>query len=376
MEAAEVVCAAEGVLDTLTALVDRSLVVVSNGRFRLLESVAAFCVERLVEAGELDQARQRHRLYYAEVAERAEPHLYGRHQHQWLLRIDADSANFRSALDGAVQAGDATLALRLVNALAWYWFLRGRLAEAARSLQAALGIPGDTPPAARASAIAWHTGISFLLGDTKDWQNRHASAVRLYDAAGDLRSQARAAWFLAFAEIDLGDVAATGGLIAQVLDTFRELGDTWGEAAALGLQAKHAHIIGDIAELEDSGNRSMELAHELGDGWCLLQATEWLGASAALRGDYDEAVRLHRDGLQMAEQLGLWPDASGRLCWLGWIAMQRCDYRSARELCGQGLRLATEQGSPLGVVFAQLGLAFAARRDGRLDAAEALCRPC
>jgi tetratricopeptide (TPR) repeat protein len=116
----------------------------------------------------------------------------------------------------------------------------------------------------------------------------------------------------------------------------------------------------------------MDLSHDLGDGWCLLQATEWIGASAALRGEYEEAVRLHREGLQMAEQLGLWPDVSGRLCWLGWIAMQRCDYRSARELCGQGLRLATEQGSPLGVVFAQLGLAFAARRDGDLDAAEAL----
>jgi tetratricopeptide (TPR) repeat protein len=289
-----------------------------------------------------------------------------------LLRIDADGANFRSALDGGVQAGDAALALRLVNALAWYWFLRGRLAEAARSFQAALAIPGDTPPSARARAIAWHTGISFLLGDTKDWQHRHASALRLYGEAGELRSRARAEWFLAFTEIDLGDVVGTGELIAHVLDTFGDLGDKWGEAAALSLQAKHAHITGDIAKLEDSGNRSIELAQELGDEWCLLQATEWLGASAALRGDYDEGARLHREGLHLAEQLGLWPDASGRLCWLGWIAMQRCDYRSARELCGQGLRLAEEQGSPLGVVFAQLGLGFAARRDGQLDTAETL----
>jgi predicted ATPase/DNA-binding SARP family transcriptional activator len=372
MEAAEVVCATEGVLDSLTALGDRSLAVLEDGRVRLLESVAAFCVERLVETGELDEIRQRHRLYYTDVAERAEPHLYGPRQHEWLLRIDADGANFRSALDGAVQAGDAALALRLVNALAWYWFLRGRLAEAARSFQAALGIPGDTPPSARASAIAWHTGISFLLGDTKDWQHRHASALRLYGEAGDLRSRARAEWFLAFTEIDLGDVAGTGELIAHALDTFGDLGDKWGEAAALSLQAKHAHITGDIATLEDSGNRSIELAQELGDGWCLLQATEWLGASAALRGDYDEGARLHREGLHLAEQLGLWPDASGRLCWLGWIAMQRCDYRSARELCGQGLRLAEEQGSPLGVVFAQLGLGFAARRDGQLDTAETL----
>jgi predicted ATPase len=374
-EGAEALCPVADLSEILAGLVDRSLVVLSDSgvdgaRYRLLESVAAFCVDRLQEQGELQGLREQHRQYYAELALRAEPKLYGPDQDRWLRVLDAENANLRAALDGATQTGDAESALGLVNAMAWYWFLRGRLAEAARSIQAALGVIGRTTPTARGRALVWHTGISFLLGDTADWAARHTAALRSPVVSDDPRNRARGEWFLAFAQIDLGEVAATGKLIDELLTRFRDLGDEWGEAATLALRAKHAHITGDIDRLEEDGFRSTELSRRLGERWCLLQATEWLGASAALRGNYEQAVELQREGLRMAEELGLWAEVSGRLCWLGWIAMQRGDYRNALELCTKGLRLAREQASPLGVVFAQLGLAFAARRNGDLAAAE------
>ncbi|GIH42999.1 SARP family transcriptional regulator [Microbispora corallina] len=379
-EGAEAVCsgdgvAAEEVRDVLARLVDRSLVVVAERdddgpRYRLLESVAAYCLDRMREADELRRVRRRHGLHYAELAERAEPHLYGPEQRRWLRRLDAEAANLRGALDAAARDGAADLALRLAGALTWYWFLRGRLAEARRSLQAALDAGGEAAPALRARVGAWETGIAFLLGDTADWPDRHDAALRPYERVDDPRGRARAQWFLAYAEIDLGDVDATGRRIDQAADAFRALGDAWGEAAALALRAKHAHIRGDQAALERDGARSEALFRRLGDRWGLLQATEWLGAHAGLTGDHERAVRLHRDGLRMAEELELWPDVAGRLSWLGWIAMQSGDHARARDYCREGLRLATEQGSPLGAVFAEMGLAFAARREGDLDAAE------
>jgi tetratricopeptide (TPR) repeat protein len=287
-----------------------------------------------------------------------------------MQRLDVEAANLHRALDGAARHGAAVLALRLVNALAWYWFLRGRLTEARRSLQAALDARGEASQAARARATAWHTGISFLLGDIAGWPARHGAALSAYESVADERGRARAEWFLAFAEIDLGDVAATGQLIDRVLTTFRAVDDQWGVAAALSLRAKHAHVRGDPGALERDGTQSAALFRRLGDRWGLLQATEWLGAHAGLTGDFEQATRLHRDGLRMAEELGLWPELSGRLSWLGWIAMERGDYPSAREHCERGLRLALEQGSPLGAVFAEMGLAFAARREGKLDTAE------
>ncbi|TYK52637.1 BTAD domain-containing putative transcriptional regulator [Actinomadura decatromicini] len=374
-EAATAVCATDGdVLDVLSRLVDRSLVVADHGpdgpRFRLLESVAAFCVERMADAGELDAVRRRHREYYADLAEKAD--LYGHGQRDWLARLDAEGANLRAALDGSVQEGAAATALRMVNALARYWFLRGRLGELDRSAQAALGLPGDVPPSARATALAWRTAASFLLGDVGGWCDRHAAVMSAFDAASDTDPvrRVRAEWLLAYAEIDLGDVAVVGERIDRVLAAAETAGDAWTQAAALSLRAKHAHIVGDFPALDEAGERAAALFRRLGDRWGLLQATEWLAASAALHGDHDRAAAIHRESLAIAEELGLWTEAAGQFAWLGWNAMQRGDHAAALDLSGRGLRLAVRQDAPLTVVFARLGVAFAARRRGDLDTAE------
>ena len=138
----------------LLALVDKSLVAASAERYRLLESVAAYSLERLAEAGEEAETRQHHAEYYLELAQRAEEQLRGPEQRTWLHRLDQEAANFRTALDAAPQ-----LSLKLVNALAWYWYLRGRLGEARRSIAAALAVPGQDP-ADRAAATVWQVGMT------------------------------------------------------------------------------------------------------------------------------------------------------------------------------------------------------------------------
>jgi len=148
LDAAETGCAGEGVspdevLEILARLVARSLVVtqdhdITGPRYRLLESVATYCLERLHEAGEFEMLRLRHCRYYVALAERADPQLRGREQREWLERLDAEATNLRSAFDSLVQLGEADLALRLATTLTWYWYLRGRLQEALRSLSTAL----------------------------------------------------------------------------------------------------------------------------------------------------------------------------------------------------------------------------------------------
>ena len=140
LTAAEQTCAGDGldradVAGLLARLVDRSLVAVTaegvrDPRYRLLESVAAYGTERLREAGELDRFQRGHRQFYTALAEQARFQLRGDSQRQWLQRLDRESANIRSALDGAIRHREADLALRLAGAMTWYWFLRGRLTEA------------------------------------------------------------------------------------------------------------------------------------------------------------------------------------------------------------------------------------------------------
>jgi predicted ATPase/DNA-binding SARP family transcriptional activator len=377
LEAAEGVCAGPGTVAAadvarwLSRLVDRSLVTVAHGpggpRYRLLESVAAYCGDRLAEAGEAERVRDQHGRYYAELAVRAEPRLYGHEQRRWLRRLDTETANLRSALDHAVRHGDAERALRLVGALTWYWFLRGRLAEARRSLRTALTASGRSPAALRARAAAWQAGIEVLLGEP-------APAGRVCERVADLAERARAEWFLAYAETDLGDVPAVDERLERALTGFRAAGDRWGTAAALSTRAKLGYLRADLKALERDGEQSAELFRELGDRWGLLQATAWLGGLAEMVGDHIKATRLHREGLRMAEELGLWPEVSVRLGWLGWIAVQQCDYSRARELSGQALRLAAEQGFRVGEIFAEIGVAFAARAALGGDAFDAAYR--
>jgi hypothetical protein len=338
-------------------------------RYRLLESVAAYCLDRLRATGESGQLRERHAGYYLELAQRGEPGLYGHEQLDWLRRLDAEAANLRTALETTLDQG-AEPALRLAGALAWYWFLRGRLTEACRSLGAALAAPGKAPAAVRAKAEAWYAGLTVLRGDTDGWAERHQAALKRYEQAGDPAGRARAEWFLSFALIDRGDLAAAERLVHSSLATFRSIGDRWGEAAALSVRAKLAHIRGDPDGVGRDAGRCAELFGELGDAWGALQATDWLIGLAEMTGDYERATQLCRDGLASAERLGRWPDVAGQLAWLAWITLELGDYPHAHDYAEQALRLAAEQDYRSFAVLAKICLAFAARRDGKLDLAE------
>ena len=334
-EAAEQVCGAG--LDAVDRLVERSLVVAEPGpRYRLLESVAEFGAARLTDA---DAIRSRHAAYYRSLAERADPLLRGPAQREWLAVLDAERANFQTSF---TYGGSLPLAL----ALTWYWVLRGRLSEA----RAALSATG-TPEQERRAA-PWRLGLALLQGE------RALPAVR-----NDFDSNGRAAWFVADAVLDRGDLA----LAAELLPT--EFDDTWTEAAVLASRAMLAHAAGDLPALEAAATRSDALFAELGDRWGRLRAGDWLGGLAEFRGQAERAAAVHREGLRWATELQLWPQVGAKLSWLAWLAVQGRDHEAARELAERAYRLATEQGAPTAVVFAELSLGFAARRSGRLDEA-------
>ncbi|TDD63924.1 BTAD domain-containing putative transcriptional regulator [Actinomadura rubrisoli] len=372
LEAAEEVCGGEP--DILARLVDRSLVVVGEGhRYRLLESVAAYCIERLREAGEYEETRRRHVRYYTSLAERVEPHLRDAEQRRALAQLRAETGNLRAALDSAVQDGDADSALRLVNAMGWCWFLWGRIGEARRAFEQALSVPGGTS-AALARAKTWHAGFTQLEGDGADRDERCRSALAAYDGIDDPWGRAWAQWFLGFVRIGFGDLEEIDGLTGRALAGFRALGDGWGEAVALATRAAQAVSAGDLGAAGRDGGRAMDLFRTAGDRWGRLQATETLGLLAEVTGDYARAAALHRDGLDDAEELGLWTEVSGRLSRLGRIALLTGDHERADELHGRARRLAVRESHQRMEHFAEVGLALAARRQGRLDEAEALLR--
>ncbi|MFI6908773.1 BTAD domain-containing putative transcriptional regulator [Nonomuraea sp. NPDC050394] len=366
LHAAEVLCAGAGVdsadvLDLLGRLVDRSLVVHRNGRYRLLESVAAYCVEQMGRIGELDRMRDRHLAYYLGFAERAD--LRGHDQRAWLRKLDAESGNLRAALQ---HAGGSRDGLRLVNALAWYWFLRGRLGEVRRS--PALMVSHDRDDPVAIEAAAWRTGIGMLLGDDGDPGERGRKVLERLDANG-VRAQ-RAKWFLAFAQFGHGDQESLGERLREALAESRAEGDRWGMAAALVTLASHALLRGDIPAAQRAGTRSLALFEEAGDRWGQLRGAAVLGDLAEVAGDYTRSARLRRSGLRIAEELGLWPEVSFQLATLGRLALLTGDLDEANDLHERARRIAAEHSSTHEEQFAETGLALIARRQGRLDDAE------
>ncbi|MFD9405875.1 BTAD domain-containing putative transcriptional regulator [Streptomyces sp. NPDC059989] len=373
LEAAEEVCAGDGVeaadvLDLLVRLVDRSLVVPAPAgpRYRLLESVAAYCAERLDEAGESRSARARHLAHYLDLAEEAAPHLRAADQRTWLERLDTEAANLRTAL----AAADCEAALRLVCALAWYWVLRGRLGEGERSLRAALATPGEAPAELRARAAVWHTGFAIMAGEGVGRTARIREALRAYEACGDRGGLAWARWFLAHALSGTGDLTGGRDLTGQALEGFLALGDRWGTAAALADRSVQLLIAGDLEGAARDGARSSGLFRELGDGSARLWTVYPLASLAEIHGDYTEAARLQSEGLETAESLGLTTQAADLLSGLGRSALLTGDLDAARDLHERSRRLAAEQGFAAGEINAELGLGLGARRAGDPAAAE------
>ncbi|GAA3473808.1 AfsR/SARP family transcriptional regulator [Nonomuraea roseola] len=356
LEAAEQVCAERGVdvVATIAQLVDRSLV--SPGpRYRLLETVRAYGLERLAEAGESDVLRERHAAYYTELAERAR--LRGPEQGEWLRRLDAEGANLRVALESE------THALRLVNALGWYWYLRGRRGEASAAIARAL-TSGTGEPKERALAAVWHAVMTLSTGDEAE-----AAPYEELDEAG----QAFADWFMSYVRWAYGDHAVHGVRVERALAAFRRQGDRWGVAAALCVRARLALVRGDLAAMREDGERSLALFDELGDGWGRSEAMDTLGLLAEIRGDYEESARLRGEGLRLAEELGL--EISFSLSVLGRTALLMGDHALADEYHERARRLAVEHSYKSAEEHAVVGLGLSARRQGRLDEAEALLRP-
>ncbi|MFD1518972.1 BTAD domain-containing putative transcriptional regulator [Pseudonocardia yunnanensis] len=381
LRAAEAVCAGPGVapgdvVHLLSRLVDRSLVVAhidaaGEPRFRLLESVAAYCLERVAEAGEAEELRGQHARHYLGFAEHAEPLLRGPEQGLWLERLDAEAANMRAAFEHTCrQPEGAESALRLAGALCWYWFLRGRVGEARRSLGRALSVPGAAPATVRAVAAAWDASLGVLDGDRIEAPPELDTQLALELAAIEPPAlRARMQWFLGYALTTVGHSRGEH-FTAVALRTFRALDDRWGVAAALVDHMSQLMAKGDLAGAGRAAARAAALFRDVGDRWGQVQASYAVGTLASIAGDYERATHQHREGLRMAEELGLWAEVSYQLSWLGRVALLDGRFAEATQLHEQALRTAVEHAFVPGRMYAATGLALGARRVGDLDAAE------
>jgi non-specific serine/threonine protein kinase len=144
LEASEAVGAGDGVeegevLDLLYGLAEKSLVVAKGSdqggvRYRLLEPIRQYALEKLEESGEAEAAKRAHTEYFLAMAEEAEPELFGPRDVEGFERLEGEHDNLRAALSWSLERGEAELALRLGGALGMFWHAHGHLGEGRRWL--------------------------------------------------------------------------------------------------------------------------------------------------------------------------------------------------------------------------------------------------
>jgi len=364
LEAAEAVCAAgviraSGVMELLSNLVDKSLVVVSGSsggrRYGLLETIRQYAHQKLATAGEEEATRDRHLAYFVEWAETSAPNLIGAEQPRWVARFDAEHDNLRAALDWSqAGAGQAEQGLRLAAACGYFWRLRSYLAEGRERLTAALERAG--PPArreARAKGLLQAAGLAYLQSDYAATGSLSKEALILFRELGPAGRPGVAEALDRLGELatEVGDYQTAPGLFEEALLIYRELGDTRGVADMLMQLGWAAMRMGEYERAEALLNESLLLFQALGESATLGFILSGLGELAVRQGRYERATEWLEQSVAVRRELGTQWGMAASLGSLGWVALRQRDFGRARELLGQSLAIRVEIGDRGGVAW-------------------------
>ncbi len=307
LEGAEAV-AGQGAGPAVLRLVDCSLLVPPragpDGRFRygMLETLRAYGARLLAGAGEQDGAAIALAGYALGVAEEAAAGLQSSEGELAAARwLDAEDATMRQVLAWDMEH-DAAVALRLADALGWWWLLRARLSGQYSLLREAAG--RAEPGSDGWCAAQFWLGRAALISDDLAGTLDHSTALR--DAVAD-RGPSQA----------LADALITRS------------------AALLNM--------GQTAEAAEEGRRALAVARELGYPPGELVALGDLSVAASSAGDHDSAVRLARQAAQITAGV---PGSMARWCsyLLTIVLIGAGDLAAAEQVCTAGLARSQDAG--------------------------------
>jgi len=371
LDAAEAALGSDA-LDRLASLVDKNLLARDNAadgeaRFRLLETIREFGLERLDASGQAEDARRRHAEYYLHLAERADPELIGPGQAEWRPRLAADAPNLRAAVEWSLTTGRDDLALRLVGSLGWFWSTWGDVGDGRACIERALAQAAPASAAwtaaERASAVDFEPSASSSSANPDPDAGVGAPTRVTALAAADSYTRALLAaaamgwvygdrWGIAGARLRLGhmrlhrgDAAGAAPLFDEALALFRALGSDWHAALALHFQNVAARVRGDFARALALSEESVRLFRARGDGVYVARLLVEVAANHLGLGHVEQAERFSAEGLALQRRLDDRVGLAVALTVAQQIARLRRDYARAHALVVAGLSVLAGLGS-------------------------------
>ena len=363
------------IIDLLTQLVDKSLVIAdSTGestRFRLLQTVQQYALERLEQSGESEVIQARHRDHYTAVFGSEVTAGYGWHMEQAALEID----NLRAAFTWSRQHGDIDLAARLASSLFPLW-IHSQTMEGLAWLNAVLTAGATMAPSARARALADKAIFETLIGNYGQAQQ----AEEAVSIARDLDEPGLLAWALAAC----GFTCSYSPELAlpyfeQAIALSPALNDDWRLSQIYGVQAYSAFVAGDLETMRLAAEKGAALADAVGD-WSVARLCRLcLGLAHLHRAEFPMAVDQARQMAIEAEAAGDPLFSSQSLTVLAEALACQGDIRAARAAAHACVEAATE------LIDFHRAFGFGAMTDtllaagdvpGALGAADAACQAC
>jgi len=305
LDAAEAVVGEGDLVSSLELLVEHSLLRRRGDplRFRLLAPIREYALERLVEAGEEAEVRERHAQHFLAATEAIDTSAL---DERMLGELDREHDNLRAALEWSAATGAVVSEVRLASVLRHYWFVRGYLNEGRYYLSRAIASSANGPPTEHALALIHGAAFAYRLGLLGDARAELERALQIYTELGDRSSTA-------WCRSELGNVAYTEGrlddaaeLYSSAAEFFAAEPNVYRRALALSNLAEVLRTQGRLEEAAQTIEEALTLQHGRGelDLDAVAISVHNLARIRLALGDRDEARRLIAECFDLAQRVG------------------------------------------------------------------------
>ncbi len=363
------------VIDVLTALVDKSLVVFEESgglpRYRMLESIREYGRAKLKESGEEPWIRWRHQHYFSRMAREAEDNFSTPRQAEWLRQLEAEHDNLRTALDFCLASPNGSEAAAHFGAnLQQFWWLHGHLSEGRSSIQAALTrIEGQPPRKIQAHLLNGLGVIASMQGDNTEATTRYEQCLAIRRALHDTGSLSSVLTNLGNLVRNQGDYARAGSLYAEALTLDRANGRPGDVAITLMSLGNLGCVQGDMEKAQTFYAECLAIEEEIQDQKVLAMVLNNLCVVATAREEYAEARAYAERCLSLQRTLDHQQGLILVQGQLGSLLTTLGEIEAARKALTECLTRCRSLGDRYASVMALEGYVVFAHRTGRLGLA-------
>ncbi len=364
---AERICAVgelaeDEVVDLLGRLVDRSLVIPEGGRYRLLETIREYALERLVDAGEAETLRDRHSDYYLTLVRELESRLCSHHQKQALVEMASEVSNIRLALAWAIDRHKIEQLRQVSFPLLYFYEIRGWYREgesifrdAAAKLQKLAETDPERERSRQISLLDMETNQAYFghrLGRPAEAYALHRRCSERLRSLGDEMVLRYSLRYCGIAAMTLGRFDEAESYLNESHELSRAAERPWDigiDNAYLGGLARER---GALEQAQDYYSQALEISRKLGDPRLFAFSCNGLGFALIALGQPIPARELAEQALSLAQETGDRYDLANSWALLGQVASRLGEPAKARGLLAKSIELLKETGDTIGLISA------------------------